>query len=314
MKTKLLELDLQIKSLSDDGTFEGLLSPYGNVDQGNDLVEPGAFAASLKAFGNVIPMLWQHKDDAPIGDLTLTDQEDGLYCKGKFCLDTDAAGNYLVPDAARAYALLKAKIIKGLSIGYKTVKSQTINGVRHLKELRLFEGSIVTFPMNLDAGINSVKKHEVKDDFSSELTDRQLSDSGYQMMSALSASLSGIPWSGATRAEIVSAAQTTLDQFVAAYMEYLPSYLDYLQREYGLDTKAWSGMREIKEGRKISSATRDTLTAAHEHVKSAFDALDSLLADSEDDTEDGDLEDLDVESDEYKSHLQALKSLSDLLR
>ncbi len=311
MKTKLLELNLQIKSLSDDGTFEGLLSPYGNIDQGNDLVEPGAFAASLKAYGNVIPMLWQHKDDAPIGDLTLTDQDDGLYCKGKFCLDTDSAGNYLVPDAAKAYTLLKAKIIKGLSIGYKTIKSQTINGVRHLKELRLFEGSIVTFPMNLDAGVNSVKKNETKDDFASELTDRQLSDSSYQMMSALSSSLSGLPWSGATRDDIVAAAQTTLDQFSATYMEYLPKYLDYLQREYGIDTKAWSGMRELKEGRKISSATKDTLTEAHEHCKSAFEALDSLLTDSDDDTDD---DDLDVESEEYKSHVNALKSLTDLLR
>lgn len=311
MKTKLLELNLQIKSLSDDGSFEGILSPYGNVDQGGDLVEPGAFTASLKAFGNVIPMLWQHKDDVPIGDLTLTDQPDGLYCKGKFCLETDAAGNYLVPEAAKAYALLKAKVINGLSIGYKTIKSQTISGVRHLKELRLFEGSIVTFPMNLDAGVNSVKQLEVKDDFRSELTDRQLSDAGYQMLSALSQSLSGIPWSGAVRADLVAAVQTTLDRFTTAYMEYLPAYLDYLQREYGLDTKAWSGMRELKEGRKISASTRDTLTAAHEHVKSACDVLDNLLAD---DTESDDPDDLDSDSDEYKSHTLSIQSLIDLLR
>lgn len=303
MKAKQRSFSLEIKTLQDDGTFEGLLSPYGNVDSGGDVVEAGAFTKSLSDYGNVVPMLWQHKADCPIGELTLSDQAEGLYCRGKLLLD--------IPEASKAYALLKAGIIKGLSIGYETIKSQVIGGVRHLKELRLYEGSVVTFPMNESASVTSVKSLERKDDFNSELVDRQLSDAGYQMFSALSSALTPLPWSGATREDILAGARATLDQFSEAYLTYLPSYLDYLQREYGLDTKAWAGEREQKEGRTLSSATRKTLSDAHEHTKSALDVLDSLLADEEVDgseTDDAsDADSIDLQTDQ-------IKALRDLLR
>ena len=157
MQTKHRDIRFEVKTLTADGTFEGLLSPYGNVDQGDDLVERGAFTKSLEQSGHVVPMLWQHNPDSPIGTLTLNDQADGLYCKGAFLLEKDTNGNHLVPDAAKAYALLKSGVIRGLSIGYATVKAQTVNGIRHLKELTLFEGSVVTFPMNLSAGVSTVK-------------------------------------------------------------------------------------------------------------------------------------------------------------
>jgi phage head maturation protease len=48
----------------------------------------------------------------------------------------------------------------GLSIGYMTVKAEPDRDkpmVRHLKELKLFEYSIVTFPMNTEAMITAAK-------------------------------------------------------------------------------------------------------------------------------------------------------------
>lgn len=303
MEIKQRSLRLEIKALNEDGTFEGLLSPYGNVDGGGDVVEAGAFTKSLSEFGNVVPMLWQHKADCPIGDLTLSDQSDGLYCKGKLLLD--------IAEASKAYTLLKAGIIKGLSIGYETIKSQVIGSVRHLKELRLYEGSVVTFPMNELASVTSVKSLERKDDFNAELVDRQLSDAGYQMFSALSSALSSLPWSGAAREDILAAAQTTLDQFSEAYLGYLPNYLDYLQREYGIDTKTWAGKREQKEGRTLSSATRKTLSDAHEHTKSALDVLDSLLADDDEESSQTD-DEPDAESGELQA--KQIKAMRDLLR
>lgn len=269
MKNKQRYLRFAVKSIAEDGSFEGLLSPYNNVDDGGDLVEPGAFTKTMQENGNTVPMLWQHKTDCPIGELTLEDRADGLYCKGQLLLD--------VPEAKKAYLLLKAKIVKGLSIGYDAIKSQAVNGVRRLKEIRLWEGSVVTFPMNTLALVSSVKGHQLKGDFNEELTERQLCDAGYQMRSALSSALDCLPWSDISREEMVASAETILQQFHDAYMAYLPDYLDMLAEVYGMDTKEWSNKREVKAGRKLSASTKDTLGKACDHVKSANDILAALL-------------------------------------
>jgi hypothetical protein len=150
-------LRLEVKEISDAGTFRGVLSPYGNVDDGGDVVDPGAFARTLKEDGPTRPMLWQHKNDEPVGMLTLTDSPAGLLCEGKFLFD-DA-----LPAARKAYLLLKNQIVKGLSIGFQSVADEVIDGVRHLKEIKLFEGSIVTFPMNEMALVTAVKERESKE-------------------------------------------------------------------------------------------------------------------------------------------------------
>jgi hypothetical protein len=62
-----------------------------------------------------------------------------------------------VQKAREAYALIKAGVIKGLSIGFRPVKKQVVEGVRHLKEIDLAEGSIVTFPALPTAQIEAVK-------------------------------------------------------------------------------------------------------------------------------------------------------------
>jgi HK97 family phage prohead protease len=238
MKNKQQQLRMQVKAFAEDGTFEGILSPYGNVDEGGDCVDMGAFTKTLQENGNNVPMLWQHKQDCPIGELTLSDRPDGLYCSGKLLLD--------IPEAQKAYSLLKAGIVKGLSIGYEAIKAQVTNGVRHLKEIRLYEGSVVTFPMNTLATVTSVKALEEKGDFTDELLVIQLRATCSQLLDALSNSLWPIPWSGISRDEMTSLAETVIDQFREAYLQYLPQYLDYLSREYGMDTKGWSA-HETKE-------------------------------------------------------------------
>ena len=277
MKNKQRQFRFQVKSLSEDGSFEGCLSPYNNVDDGSDLVEPGAFTKTIQENGNTIPMLWQHKTDCPIGSLALEDRPDGLWCKGQLVLD--------VPEAKKAYLLLKAKIVKGLSIGYDAIKAQVVNGVRHLKEIRLWEGSVVTFPMNNLALVTDVKGRQVKGDFNEELSERQVADAGYQIMCAVSQALYQIPWSELSREEMLSSAETVISQFHDAFMAYLPDYLDYLADEYGMDTKSWSAKREQKAGRKLSAATRETLSKACDHAKNANDILVALLAEEAGDSD-----------------------------
>jgi uncharacterized protein len=73
----------------------------------------------------------------------------GLEIAGELVLETGKA--------QEAYALLKRRVLKGLSIGYDVVKDTIANGVRHLHELKLYEVSLVTLPMNELATITDLK-------------------------------------------------------------------------------------------------------------------------------------------------------------
>jgi HK97 family phage prohead protease len=157
--TQTYDFILDTKSVQDTGEFEGYASTFGNVDQGGDVVEPGAFIESIvksKADKRTIPMLWQHKQQEPIGYWKdLAEDSKGLYVKGQLLIDDD-------PLARRAHAHLKAKSIGGMSIGYRIppggiVEDEKRRGVSRLKTVDLREISLVTMPMNLEARVTSVK-------------------------------------------------------------------------------------------------------------------------------------------------------------
>lgn len=212
---------LEVKHLGDDGTFQGLLSVYDVVDEMGDIVERGAFAKSLVENGGDVPLLWQHDTALPIGRLTLTDGEKGLEAKGRLLLSDD------VPQAKTAYALLKAGVVKGMSIGFRIVKKKVEDNLRLLKELRLFEGSLVTIPANRFALVSEVKALAIETkDFDAELEMIRLMDSHYQIMTALRWALSKIIFSrDLKRDEKVEAATETIAQFQRTFLEFLPEYL-----------------------------------------------------------------------------------------
>jgi HK97 family phage prohead protease len=143
------QFQFEVKAIGDAGTFIGLGSVYGNVDLGGDMVLPGAFTKTLAEKRGQVPLLMGHNSSSPIGLATVTDSPQGLIVKGELVLEADGATS--------AYALLKKGVIKGLSIGYDTVKSVMDNGVRKLSELKLWEISLTAFPMNPEAMVTSVK-------------------------------------------------------------------------------------------------------------------------------------------------------------
>lgn len=137
-------------TVSDGTVIEGYASLFGCKDQGGDVVQKGAYGASLdrvrKASGSV-KMLWQHDPAQPIGvwDEVREDAK-GLWVKGRILTDV-AKGR----DVA---ALIAAGAIDGLSIGYRAVKAaKNDKGGRLLSELELWEVSLVTFPMLPDARV-----------------------------------------------------------------------------------------------------------------------------------------------------------------
>lgn len=156
LTTKRLDVPLTLKSVSESGEFEGYGSIFGNKDSDDDIVVPGAFAASLADWsskGRLPALLWQHNMNEPIGIYTeMKEDEQGLYVKGRLLIDDD-------PLAKRAHAHAKAGSLGGLSIGYhlKDWEYSSEKEAWLLKELELWEVSMVTFPANTEARISNVK-------------------------------------------------------------------------------------------------------------------------------------------------------------
>jgi len=157
MKTK--DFALQVKELTDDGTFEGYGSIFGNTDSYGEIVVAGAFGESLarhRREGSKPLMLWQHDPYTPIGvweDLA----EDGKGLRGK--------GRLLkgVQKAEEAHLMLKAGAVQGLSIGYREQEVEPDGNNRKLKKLDLLEISIVSFPANRRARVESVKSERMNE-------------------------------------------------------------------------------------------------------------------------------------------------------
>lgn len=150
MKLERKAFPLQVKEVGDSGEFSGYLSVFGNEDSYGDVVDPGAFAKTITDRKAPVPVLWQHYSDEPIGVYTkMTEDDHGLYVEGQLALG--------VQRAREAHELLKLKAVNGLSIGFTTVKDVIDAGVRRIKEVKLWEGSIVTFPANELATIEAVK-------------------------------------------------------------------------------------------------------------------------------------------------------------
>lgn len=157
MKTK--DFALHVKDVSDEGTFVGYGSIFGNADSYGEIVEPGAFLKSLARHAKEKSkplMLWQHNPSEPIGIWDdLAEDGKGLKGTGRLVLET-ARGR-------EVYALLKAGAVRGLSIGYREIKAEPDGNLRRLKELDLMEISVVSFPANRRANVAAVKSERMEE-------------------------------------------------------------------------------------------------------------------------------------------------------
>lgn len=152
---KMINSAFHVKAVGDDGIFEGYGSVFDNIDLYGDVVEPGAFAKSLEAHrrkGTMPALLLYHDQQRPCGVYTsISEDRDGLQVRGKLLTDT--------VDGRDAYLLLKSGALTGLSIGYRPVVEEydSKNKINRLKEVDLWEISLVTFPANEAARVTAVK-------------------------------------------------------------------------------------------------------------------------------------------------------------
>lgn len=131
----------------------GYASTFDNVDQGSDVVLPGAFTKTLA-------------DDLPGGRIKVKRQHESLIGRPVHA-EQDSKGLLTVSQISRTalgdetLILVEDGVLDRMSIGYRVEekRSATRDGrkVRELKTLRLSEWSIVEGPMNDAAVITGVK-------------------------------------------------------------------------------------------------------------------------------------------------------------
>ena len=159
MKTKKLDLKIDRIGAKDNlvaGQFTGYASVFGNVDSVGDKIVKGAFAESLKDFGDGgagIPCYWCHETSDPemnLGTtLEATEDEHGLFVKVQLDLDN--------PKAAYAYKLLKEQRVRQMSFAYQVTDGEDKKDCFEITGCKIFEVSIVPVGANQATSIESVK-------------------------------------------------------------------------------------------------------------------------------------------------------------
>lgn len=154
-KNKLsFECKFDIKDNQEEDYYElkGYGSTFGNIDRVNDIVEKGAFKKSIK---KMMPkLLFGHDMKAvPIGLIkSIKEDDNGLVFDAIMPKDDAFVRDRLMPQ-------IKIGSLNSFSIGYSTDVAETDakTGIRRLKELSLYEISLVTFPANEKATLQSFK-------------------------------------------------------------------------------------------------------------------------------------------------------------
>ena len=162
MKTKSCKADVEMK---DGGIITGYASTFDkDPDSYGDIVAPGAFTKSLErwrelnAEGKYIPLLWGHDTYDPqsnIGKVVeAREDERGLYIEAEFDADNPRA-QYVrkLAQEGRVYQFSFAFEVKD----FGRVDLEDGTSVNELRELELFEVSVVQIPANQHATVEDVK-------------------------------------------------------------------------------------------------------------------------------------------------------------
>lgn len=158
MKKKSIEIRTKdFIDRSEEGVISGYASVFGNVDSYGDIVVKGAFSkflSELERTGKKISVYYGHNMEDPranIGVVTELEERDrGLWFKAQLDLSGDTYGRIV-------YGQLKDGRLDSMSFGYSIVDAAPTGEGYELRELKLFEVSVVPIPANDQALVTSVK-------------------------------------------------------------------------------------------------------------------------------------------------------------
>jgi HK97 family phage prohead protease len=133
-----------------NGIVKGYGSVFNNIDSDNDIILAGAYTKTLNENGSRVRYCNQHRIDQPLGKFTeLREDGNGLYFVAEIP-KTRLGEDVLL--------LMKNGVINENSVGIMPiVRSFRQDGVRELKEVKLYEISCVTLAANPLAMITDAK-------------------------------------------------------------------------------------------------------------------------------------------------------------
>lgn len=134
----------------EEGYVEGYGSVFGNIDSDGDIISQGAYAKTLAENGSRVKYCYQHDIFRPLGKFEyLVEDEYGLKFKAQIPMTTLGKDTLI---------LMKSGVITENSVGIMPIQRETRNdGVRVLKEVKLYEVSCVTLAANPMALITDAK-------------------------------------------------------------------------------------------------------------------------------------------------------------
>lgn len=254
-------------SIKDINGSEGLVlsypSTFGVEDAGGDIVERGAFKRTITAWGplgkNRIKPLYQHDPAWMVGKVMRLEEDSfGLLAETKFS-DTAMGRDTLT--------LIKDGALTEQSIGYDIILADGDDNMkRHLRELKLYEYSFVTWGMNEVTPIIGVKTAAERAELKSRIErfEKALRDSKFDSEEVPHmVQIAVAQWKDALVA--------LGDQEIIVHD--MDTWLAWLAGEDG--EKANRLITEIKEGRVLSTGNRSIIESALEALQALLDAADS---------------------------------------
>lgn len=147
---------LQVKDLREEDGFVRIrgIASTPTVDRVGDVVEPmGA------KFKTPMPLLWQHRHDAPVGNVTFAQPtKKGIPFEAELPIIKETGT--LKDRVDEAIQSMKYGLVAAVSIGFSAVKDKVerlADGGLKFNEWNWHELSLVTIPANADAVITAIK-------------------------------------------------------------------------------------------------------------------------------------------------------------
>jgi len=143
---------LEVKALNEDKREITGVATTPEPDRVGDIVEP----MGVK-FKNPLPLLWQHDHSKPVGTVKFEKPtKDGI--RFVATLPVIAEEGKLKEMVDLAWQAVKAKLVRGVSIGFRPLEYSYLDGggVR-FTESEVYELSLATVPMNAGATIEAIK-------------------------------------------------------------------------------------------------------------------------------------------------------------
>lgn len=144
-----------VKDIDSKGrVVTGYLSSFGNKDHDGDIIVKGSYSKSISERKDNIFFLNQHNWQQPLSKFrVLREDEKGLYFESEPLPDTSYANDVM--------KLYEAGVLKEHSVGFQTVKADydREDDTRYIKEIKLYEGSVVTLGANSSTPFTGFKSN-----------------------------------------------------------------------------------------------------------------------------------------------------------